>query len=287
MLPLQQFIGAGLADDRFKQAVQRLPLPVIGGRYVADTVFPEQPLHLLPAGCRIVYPNRMATIGVDQFHTGNVGVAVPEINHIAEGYTDFVLREKLVDPMVVDIQHPFFDTEEKLGLTCIVDRLRRPFGRSAVVEIKAAGKSDAEEIEQEIRKQFKMKGLILADIDIAKKMDTTLAKGNSNIIPAYIDKEGNLSNRSSNISRSQFENLQKYTQILIKKIANEILSGNIELKPYYKVNTGKTPCEYCDYRSICNFNSGLCKNSYQYIPNFNKEYLLEKINKEVDTNNIE
>ena len=153
--------------------------------------------------------------------------------------------------------------------------------------IKAAGKSDAEEIEQEIRKQFKMKGLILADIDITKKMDTTLAKGNSNIIPAYIDKEGNLSNRSSNISRSQFENLQKYTQILIKKIANEILSGNIELKPYYKVNTGKTPCEYCDYRSICNFNSGLCKNSYQYIPNFNKEYLLEKINKEVDTNNIE
>ena len=143
--------------------------------------------------------------------------------------------------------------------------------------IKAKGKLDEEKIEQEIRKQFKMKGLILADIDIVKKMDTKLEKGNSNVIPAYIDKNGNLANRSSTITRQQFENLQKYTNKIIKQISNNILSGNIDIKPYYKIKGGKTPCEYCKYKSICNFNNGICKKEYNYIGNESKDYIFEHL----------
>ena len=143
--------------------------------------------------------------------------------------------------------------------------------------IKAKEKLDEEKIEQEIRKQFKMKGLILADIDIVKKMDTKLEKGNSNIIPAYIDKNGNLANKSSTITRQQFENLQKYTNKIIKQISNNILSGNIDIKPYYKIKGGKTPCEYCKYKSICNFNNGICKKDYNYIGNENKDYIFEHL----------
>ena len=143
--------------------------------------------------------------------------------------------------------------------------------------IKAKEKLDEEKIEQEIRKQFKMKGLILADIDIVKKMDTKLEKGNSNIIPAYIDKNGNLANKSSTITRQQFENLQKYTNKIIKQISNNILSGNIDIKPYYKIKGGKTPCAYCKYKSICNFNNGICKKDYNYIGNENKDYIFEHL----------
>ena len=143
--------------------------------------------------------------------------------------------------------------------------------------IKSANKIDEEKLQDEIRKQFKMKGLILADIDVVKKMDKKLEKGNSNVIPAYIDKDGNLANKSSTITRSQFENLQKYTNKIIKQISNAILSGNIDVKPYYKIKQGKTPCEYCKYRSICNFNTGICKKEYNYIGNAEKEYILEQI----------
>ena len=138
-----------------------------------------------------------------------------------------------------------------------------------------------EEIENEIHKQFKMKGLVLADIDIVRMMDTKVDKGNSNIIPAYIDKEGNLSNKSSAVTRKQFENLQHYTKNMLKKISKEIMTGNIDLLPYYKLKGGKTPCEYCKYGSICNFNSGICKTKYNYIGNVNKDAILEDIeNKE-------
>ncbi len=139
---------------------------------------------------------------------------------------------------------------------------------------------DEEKLEEEIRKQFKMKGLILANVDIVKKMDKTLDSGSSNIIPAYIDKEGNLSKKSNAITKSGFENLQKYMNKILKQISEEILTGNISIKPYYKIKQGKTPCEYCKYKSICNFNSGICKKEYNYIGNEEKEYILEQINEE-------
>lgn len=143
--------------------------------------------------------------------------------------------------------------------------------------VKAVSKMDDEKLQEEIRKQFKMKGLILADVDIVKKMDKTLEKGSSDIVPAYIDKDGNLSNRASTITRQQFENLQKYTTKIIKQIAGNILSGEINVKPYYKIKQGKTPCEYCKYKSICNFNTGICKKEYNYIGNESKDYILDKL----------
>ena len=121
--------------------------------------------------------------------------------------------------------------------------------------IKAVKQLDEQKIEDEIRKQFKMKGLILADVDIVKKMDKTLETGNSNIVPAYINKDGNLANRASTITRQQFENLQKYTNKIIKQISNEILTGDISVKPYYKLKQGKTPCEYCKYKSCLLYTS--------------------------------
>ncbi|MBR1803034.1 MAG: helicase-exonuclease AddAB subunit AddB [Clostridia bacterium] len=133
-----------------------------------------------------------------------------------------------------------------------------------------------EEITEELRKQFKMQGLILADSQIIRKMDTTLEKGNSNIIPAYLTKDGEVSNKPSTITREQFENLQKYTEKIIKQISNEILEGNIEITPYYQIQTKKTPCQYCSYKSICQFNQ-ITKDSYRYIPNFDKDTILEKI----------
>ena len=140
-----------------------------------------------------------------------------------------------------------------------------------------------EEIEDKIRKKFKMQGLILADVDIVKMMDTKLETGSSDVIPAYIGKEGTLSNnRSSVVNRKQFEYLQKYTNRLIKQISSEIFSGNIDINPYYNTKNKRTPCEYCSYKSICNFNTSDCKNRYNYINNLQKETILEMINNNME-----
>ena len=142
--------------------------------------------------------------------------------------------------------------------------------------IKADKRMEQEEIEEKIRANFKMKGLILADIKVVKLHDKYLEKGSSNLIPAYIDKEGNLSDKkTSGVTAEQFADLQKYMYTVIKQISKEIMSGNIDLKPYYKEK--KTPCKYCDYKSICSFNMGGCENKYNYIDKKSKEEIFENI----------
>ncbi len=142
--------------------------------------------------------------------------------------------------------------------------------------IKSKKSLSEEEIEDKIRKKFKMQGLILADVDVVKMMDSNLDTGASDIVPAYIGKEGTLSNsRSSGVSRKQFEYLQKYTNKIITQISNEILHGNIDINPYYNTKNKNTPCEYCAYKSICNFSSNDCGSGYNYINNLEKETILE------------
>ena len=146
--------------------------------------------------------------------------------------------------------------------------------------LKVDKKIDKEQIEEELKKQFKMNGFVLADINIVKMMDKSLEAGYSKVVPVYLDKEGNINkSRSNTITKEQFEDLRKYTKDIIKQISKEILSGNIEINPYYQKKNKKTPCDYCEYKQICNFKeNNNC--SYRYIENLKKEEILESIRKE-------
>jgi len=145
-----------------------------------------------------------------------------------------------------------------------------------------ANRKTEEEIESAIRKSFKMKGLILADVNVVKMMDTKLEKGYSDLIPAYVDKEGKVSQSLSNaVGKEDFASLQKNVRKIIKQISEEIYSGDISIKPYYNKEK-QTPCEYCEYKTICNFNTKQKGNNYNYIKYLEKTEILEKIRKEAE-----
>lgn len=133
--------------------------------------------------------------------------------------------------------------------------------------VKNAKNLSEEEIANKIRNNFKMKGLILADISVVKMMDNKLQTGASDIIPVYIGKDGNLSEKKSSIiTKSNFDKLQKDVKQIIREIAKEILQGKVDIKPYnYKKKTG---CDYCKYKTICMFNTNIKGNEYNYISNF-------------------
>lgn len=133
-----------------------------------------------------------------------------------------------------------------------------------------------EEIEQKIRNQFKMKGLILADVKVVRMMDNRLEVGTSDIVAAEITSKGNLSERGGNpITEEDFKNLQKEVRKITKEISREILKGKIDIKPYKE---GKnTACAYCSYKSICRFNTNFKGNEYVKIKNKKKKEILEEI----------
>ena len=153
-----------------------------------------------------------------------------------------------------------------------------------LLEPKLAGASKnmtKEEIEEIIKKNYKMNGLVLADVNVIKMMDTTLESGKSDIIPVSLNDSGEINYKNSKtVTREEFENLQKYTIKIIKQISKEIFDGEINLKPYYMVNGKKTPCSYCEYKSICQFNPRMKGNNYFYVGNKPRQEILDELGKE-------
>ncbi len=153
-----------------------------------------------------------------------------------------------------------------------------------LLEPKLAGASKSmtkEEIEEIIKKNYKMNGLVLADVNVIKMMDTTLESGKSDIIPVSLNDSGEINYKNSKtVTREEFENLQKYTIKIIKQISKEIFDGEINLKPYYMVNGKKTPCSYCEYKSICQFNPRMKGNNYFYVGNKPRREILDELGKE-------
>ena len=144
--------------------------------------------------------------------------------------------------------------------------------------VKADKKIPEEQIEDELRKNFKMKGLILADVKVIKMQDKNLESGVSKLIPAGITKAGDISTKyTSGVDKKEFEILQNYIYKTIKEIAKEILKGNINIKPYNK--SGKKPCDYCAYKSVCKFDIRMKENKYNYIEKLSKDDVIRKMQK--------
>ena len=146
--------------------------------------------------------------------------------------------------------------------------------------VKAEKRMSDEEIEDMIRKNFRMKGLIIADVKIIKMNDNTLESGSSKLVPAALTASGTVNEKWTNgVKKEEFKILQDYIYKTIKDIAKEILSGKIDMKPYYK--KGKTPCEYCEYKPICGFNPRQNNNKYNYINQKTKDDIIIKMKKEL------
>lgn len=130
--------------------------------------------------------------------------------------------------------------------------------------VKNAKNLSEEEIENKLRSNFKMEGLILADVSVIKLMDNKLQSGFSDIIPVYLTQGGEISEKFSKvISKENFQKLQLQVKNIIKEISKEILKGKIDIKPYsYNNSTG---CDYCKYKTICMFNTNIKGNEYNYI----------------------
>lgn len=127
--------------------------------------------------------------------------------------------------------------------------------------IKGTSMSTTEEIELAIMKKLKMKGLLLADVQLIKHMDNTI-EGSSMIIPARINK-GDVLGKSSVASLDQFIVLRSYVKKLLKDMCSEIMKGNVPIKPYKKKKLSS--CQYCSYSSICQFDLSQKENSFNLL----------------------
>ncbi|WP_223592898.1 helicase-exonuclease AddAB subunit AddB [Neobacillus bataviensis] len=139
-----------------------------------------------------------------------------------------------------------------------------------------------DEIENQILKKFKMNGLMLSDQNVIRLMDQALESGDSQIIAAGIKKDGNLSKKSKVASLNEFNNLKNHVRELYQKTGNAIIDGENGITPYKLKD--KTPCTFCAYKSVCQFDESIENNQYRILTPYSKEEVLGLIRKEVDSN---
>lgn len=128
--------------------------------------------------------------------------------------------------------------------------------------IKSKKELDEDEIKKSILKELKMSGLLIKDISVVKAMDNDIDTY-SLVIPAGLKKDGDFSSKSSVVTREQFDILRKYVNEKMVSLCEEMLSGEIKLEP--TKNKDNAFCTYCDYSSICQFDTGIENNKYKII----------------------
>ena len=116
-----------------------------------------------------------------------------------------------------------------------------------------------------------MDGIILADVRLVKAMDTEMVKESKNL-NLSVKKDGTYS-KMPTATLDELKGLCNHTKKILKKFAEEILSGNVEIKPT-RIKK-ETPCDYCAYKEICNFDREL-GNRFKQISTMDNEAVFEQ-----------
>ena len=161
--------------------------------------------------------------------------------------------------------------EESLPAGALYFHVHRPFLK------REGGLLNLADLEEDRLKEYKMNGLLIGDEDLVAHMDSDLSENGkcSKIVPAELKKDGTFSTRSSVIPKEQFSMVGKYVRHVFKQSGKKILDGHVELSPI-RLN-GKSPCAYCDYHAVCQFDRNLKENQYHYLQKLNEKEALEKI----------
>lgn len=135
--------------------------------------------------------------------------------------------------------------------------------------------------EREIFKQLSLKGYVVDDTDIIAGMDRgILSDRKSDIIPVTFNKNGSASKSSKILTVDEFKALLDKTDEIARDLTEKIIKGTIDIMPYRKEPENKTPCSYCDYTGICQFDQSMDGNNYRKIKKLKKdEILFEILNK--------
>lgn len=128
--------------------------------------------------------------------------------------------------------------------------------------IKSKTVLEDEEIKKEVLDKLKMNGLLLKDAELVRAMDNDMVTY-SLVIPASFKKDGDFSKTSAVITEEQFDLLREYVNKKMIDLCEEMLSGVIKIAPIK--NEKKVSCEYCDYSSICQFDSSIKENNYNIM----------------------
>ena len=103
------------------------------------------------------------------------------------------------------------------------------------------------------------------------------------VIPAAFKNDGNFKASSDVVTEEEFTLLRDYVSKKMVELCEEMLSGDIKIQPVKHSN--RTQCEYCDFSSICQFDTSIKDNKYKVIIKKSQDDIWSGIKKEMSNLN--
>ncbi|QIL46656.1 ATP-dependent helicase [Vagococcus coleopterorum] len=133
-----------------------------------------------------------------------------------------------------------------------------------------------EKAQEELLKEFSYKGLLLEDEQLLNNLDRTLDENpRSSVFPYYEKKNGDYSS-SQFVSEQDIQLLIEKNRENFKEAGTEIFKGETKLNPAYRDKT-RLACQFCNYRSICQFDVLLKENNYNRVEPLKKEDVMARL----------
>lgn len=132
-----------------------------------------------------------------------------------------------------------------------------------------------EELKQSILKELKLDGIASADRAVLERLDTSLAQEGSvqsSVIPVGLNKDGSIKKSSKIIQTQDFAALSAYVNETILHLGRRMMQGDISVAPY--ALAAKSGCDYCEYRSVCQFDVRVPGFAYRRLSELSEEELL-------------
>ncbi|REK77415.1 helicase-exonuclease AddAB subunit AddB [Paenibacillus paeoniae] len=127
----------------------------------------------------------------------------------------------------------------------------------------------AEEVSDKLLKRYKTRGLLTADAEVTRLMDGELDTGHSDLLPVALKRDGSFYSSSSVVTSDQWTTLRRSVRGMISRIGGTIMEGEVSIEPYRL--GAKSPCQFCDYKAVCQFDPLFEGNEYKKLTKSSKE----------------
>ncbi|WP_374713630.1 helicase-exonuclease AddAB subunit AddB [Symbiobacterium terraclitae] len=117
----------------------------------------------------------------------------------------------------------------------------------------------ADELRRRRRRQYQARGLVSADPAVIIAMDGD----GLGLIQAKLKQDGTVRKGSPVADQAQFRQLFGHLKRVVGECAARVMAGEAEVAPYRLA--GATPCRFCQYRPVCQFDPGVEGQSYRRL----------------------
>ena len=116
----------------------------------------------------------------------------------------------------------------------------------------------------EVDKKLRRSGMLLDNPEVLAAMETLDATGKHRFLPLKVSKKTGEITGDSLATAEQWGKLRRHVGKILRDIAGEIGTGNIDADPYLR-SGNRSYCDFCDYADACFFEEGSGRDCHRYL----------------------